>query len=443
MAGTRVNVDLDILDYYDGKIKDYVDDKVRTGGLTIDDTLSDTSTNPVQNKVVKQAIDEKADKTTATKDTDGLMSAGDKSKLDDADKTYALKSKYGDTTIDVGRKANTDVGTYSTAEGHNTTASGKYSHAEGNSSTASESCSHAEGTGTTASGMYSHAEGISTTANGYCSHAEGEGTTARGNWSHAGGYYTKTTNSYEFAFGVNNKSNNDTLFSIGDGTADDARHNAFEITKKGGKLHDKDIATTDDIPDLSAYVKTADVPNIKVNAAGNADTLGEKSADDFAQIIELGWNETDTKTAVGISGKTTIYRCTYWTDYPADSPDGQGILIAVNYKGSGTVGTDKMWVTQFFISAVTGVTYKRHIHNIVVDSWYEVYSAGNKPYITGSATVEANSQICVTNHGFMPSAAIWWDSMGTSGVAVSFNETQIVTEKICTSARTVNYLIFK
>ena len=58
---TRKNIDLDTLDYYDGKIKNYVDNKVGTGSLTIDDTLSDTSTNPVQNKVVKQAIDNKAD----------------------------------------------------------------------------------------------------------------------------------------------------------------------------------------------------------------------------------------------------------------------------------------------------------------------------------------------------------------------------------------------
>lgn len=79
---TRKNIDLDILDYYDGKIKNYVDDKVGTGGLTIDDTLSDTSTNPVQNKVVKQAIDNKADKTVATISADGLMSAEDKGKLD-------------------------------------------------------------------------------------------------------------------------------------------------------------------------------------------------------------------------------------------------------------------------------------------------------------------------------------------------------------------------
>ena len=62
----------------------YIGDKEISGdgGLTIDDALSDTSTNPVQGNVIKQAIDNKADKTVATTSTDGLMSAADKKKLD-------------------------------------------------------------------------------------------------------------------------------------------------------------------------------------------------------------------------------------------------------------------------------------------------------------------------------------------------------------------------
>ena len=69
-----------------------VDDKTSTAefsfvfpkgdNITVDTILSNTSENPVQNKVVKQAIDNKADKTVATTSTDGLMSAEDKGKLD-------------------------------------------------------------------------------------------------------------------------------------------------------------------------------------------------------------------------------------------------------------------------------------------------------------------------------------------------------------------------
>ena len=65
----------------DGKL--YIGDKEVSGSdVTVDTALSDTSENPVQNKVVKQAIDNKADKTVATTEADGLMSAKDKGKLD-------------------------------------------------------------------------------------------------------------------------------------------------------------------------------------------------------------------------------------------------------------------------------------------------------------------------------------------------------------------------
>ena len=169
----------------------------------------------------------------------------------------------------------------------------------------------------------------------------------------------------------------DSVYIMGSGNALVVAQNyadcPFKVGGKGGEA-----------PDLSAYAKTADVPNIKVNAAVNADTLGGKSADDFTQIINLGENQIDTKTAVSTSTKTTIYHCSNWTDFPTESPDGQGVLIAVNYSGSGIAGTDPMWVTQFFISANSGVVYKRHIANTSVGNWCGIYSADNKPYITGS-----------------------------------------------------------
>lgn len=224
--------------------------------------------------------------TTATTDTDGLMSAEDKSKLDSADNTYALKSKYGDTTINVGRKAGTAGGIRSTAEGYNTTASGDYSHAEGASTTASGNRSHAEGYLCTASSGNSHAEGNNTTASGTHSHSEGDNTIASGIGSHAGGASSIASSDYSFAHGMHvesnnscevslgkfNKSSSDTLFSVGDGASESARHNAFEITTTGGKMHDKDIATTDLIP-----------TSLPANG-GNADTVDGLHASDFMPI---------------------------------------------------------------------------------------------------------------------------------------------------------------
>ena len=130
--------------------------------------------------------------------------------------TYALRSLYSDTTINIGRKSGTTVGAYSVAEG----------------------------SGTTASGNYSHAEGLGTIA-------------------------SKTA---ESASGKYNLSNSDTLYSVGDGTSNEARHNAFEITTNGGKLHDKDIVTTDLIP-----------TSLPANG-GNADTVDGLHASDFMPI---------------------------------------------------------------------------------------------------------------------------------------------------------------
>lgn len=199
---------------------------------------------------VKQAIDNKADKTVATSSADGLMSAEDKSKLDDADNTYALKSKYGDTTINLGRRVDAPIGDYSTSLGIGTVANGYASTAEGAGSQASE--------------LASHAGGYNSQAIKKCSFAHG--------------YEVDANHDYETAFGKHNISNDDTLFSIGngaeintDGNISIARHNAFEITTTGGKLHDKDIAVKDDIINPNLLIN----PDFKINQRGVSGTFSE------------------------------------------------------------------------------------------------------------------------------------------------------------------------
>lgn len=148
------------------------------------------------------------------------------------------------------------------AEGCATKAYGKYSHAEGMYAYASGICSHAEGVQTNANGTYSHAEGSGTKTAGYASHAEGQGSIAKGNYSHAegsnteaigngshaGGYKSNASAPYSFchgtelrtvgilpqaAFGRFNETNSSMLFSIGNGSSDTDRKNAFSINNFG------------------------------------------------------------------------------------------------------------------------------------------------------------------------------------------------------------------
>lgn len=122
---------------------------------------------------------------------------------------------------------------------------------------------------------------------------------------------------------------------------------------------------------------------------GNADTVGGKSADDFAQIIDFGFNQTDTKIATGKSGKTTIYRCSNWTDCPSEFIDSQGTLIAINYNGSGTAGTDWIWCTQIIINPRQGNRiYVRYNDATYASEWKEISTTPIKSVQVGGTTNE-------------------------------------------------------
>lgn len=132
---------------------------------------------------------------------------------------------------------NAATAAYSHVEGSGTLASGASAHAEGENTTASGEGTHAEGIGTLASGTLGnragHAEGINTRATGEGSHAEGYNTEASGPYSHAGGIGTIVSGSGETAIGQYNAVASNALFTVGSGTADTDRLNAFQINRDG------------------------------------------------------------------------------------------------------------------------------------------------------------------------------------------------------------------
>jgi hypothetical protein len=181
-----------------------------------------------------------------------------------------ISAGTGTNSIIEGYTSNKASGGYSHAEGQGTTASGIYSHAEGYNTTASGYTSHAEGWYTQANGKYSHAEGYFATASGNYSHAEGYSTSASGQSSHAEGQITRANNQSEHAsgqFNVSSKASNtfgdsgNTLFSVGNGTADNARHNAFEIRQNG------DIYLTKDGQDVKLQDQLGGGGSITVDTA--------------------------------------------------------------------------------------------------------------------------------------------------------------------------------
>lgn len=185
--------------------------------IVIDSALSTTSENPVQNKVITNAM--VGEKTTGKQYViDGQTVT--------ADEGAEIFNNY---------QGNKATGGNSHAEGAGTQATGVNSHAEGGGTRATGNQAHAEGAGTQATGQASHAEGSGAQATGQASHAEGSGTTASGQASHAEGEATIASSSNQHVQGKYNvsDSNSTYAFIIGNGTADNARHNAFAIDWNG------------------------------------------------------------------------------------------------------------------------------------------------------------------------------------------------------------------
>ena len=201
--------------------------------------------------------------------------------LPDANGNIALSSTYVPVdspaftgSISMGRKANTTVGTSSTALGSDVEASGNYSHAEGQRTAATNSYGHSEGYGTEASGHTSHAEGSATKATGNYSHTEGYATRAAVTYMHASGVYNESYETYpewvagtsynvgdkvsrssagfqcktanaDATFNVSNwdslPTNGETIFVVGNGTDSSHRSDAFKLDWEGNGEFQGDV----------------------------------------------------------------------------------------------------------------------------------------------------------------------------------------------------------
>ena len=194
------------------------------GDVTVDQSLDSGSTNPVANSAITNAINEKQNKLTAS---NGI-------KINQYTNTITLdvpiyKAKDFRSCF-VGQDYNYPnivSGQYSFAVGLNNNVTGNYSLAVG--------------------GLDSYGEGNSaTTINTF---AFGRGNIAKSFCSTVVGYHNSSSNEYETDFGIYNNSfsasttwgnSGNTLFSVGNGTADNARHNAFEIRQNGDIYITKD-----------------------------------------------------------------------------------------------------------------------------------------------------------------------------------------------------------
>lgn len=153
-------------------------------------------------------------------------------KTDTSGYTYKFSAAIGDASHVEGT-GNIAPKAYATLEGLDTGATASFVNG----------ANHAEGAGNLAGAAASHAEGIRNEIgdNAYASHAEGIKNTTQNRAEHASGQYNKSNKASDTFGDAGN-----TLFSVGCGTSDTDRKNAFEVMQDGTCKY-LDVATGEQI----------------------------------------------------------------------------------------------------------------------------------------------------------------------------------------------------
>ena len=154
--------------------------------------------------------------------------------------TFGMNAQMDDNS----HSSNNSAGTYSVAMGHNNSASGVYSTAMGRNNTASGLYSTVMGESTTASANYSTAMGSYTTASGTYSIGMGYRTTASDFASVVIGQYNSSGSS---ATSATSFSTSNTAFVIGNGTASNAKSDAFKVMFNGDATVSNDLTVSGDV----------------------------------------------------------------------------------------------------------------------------------------------------------------------------------------------------
>lgn len=174
--------------------------------------------------------------------------------------------------------------------------------------------------------------------------------------------------------------------------------------------------------------------------AGNANTIAGKPIDNIFHSATINAvNDIDNT-----DGNWSTDFVTAWSPIAGTFPDGvyNKWFSVRQYQTSAT----KDFKIQFLqtIESLPRMWHRCKQHEGIWPNWQEIYTSVNKPYIVGNATVTANSSVCASEHGFMPSAVLWWDNTTMFlAAAKSFDSTAFSINPSSNVDRTINYIIFK
>ena len=213
---------------------------------------------------------------------------------------------------------------------------------EGTTASFVNGSNHAEGAGNLAGAAASHAEGIRNEIgdNAYASHAEGIKNTTQNRAEHASGQYNKSNKATDTFGDAGN-----TLFSIGCGTSDADRKNAFEVMQDGTcKYYDVDTGEQINVGVAKELSKPFDLTigstTKKVNGKSAVTFSAEEFTDKFngvlIQKLTTASTEADIRRAFTDNG--TVKFPTPGSIISKLDGGNKGIVVSLSEPNATTLG---------------------------------------------------------------------------------------------------------
>ena len=201
---------------------------------------------------------------------------------------------------------------------------------------------HAEGAGNLAGAAASHAEGIRNEIgnNAYASHAEGIKNTTQNRAEHASGQYNKSNKATDTFGDAGN-----TLFSVGCGTSDADRKNAFEVMQDGTCKY-YDVATGEQInvgvaKELSKpFDLTIGSTTKKVNGKSAVTFSAEEFTDKFNGVLiqKLTTASTEADIRKAFTDNGTVKFPTPGSVITKLNGNNKGIVVSLSEPDATTLG---------------------------------------------------------------------------------------------------------
>ena len=240
------------------------------------------------------------------------------------------------------------IGLASHVEGMGNIAPKAYATLEGLDTGATASfvngANHAEGAGNLAGAAASHAEGIRNEIgnNAYASHAEGIKNTTQNRAEHASGQYNKSNKATDTFGDAGN-----TLFSVGCGTSDADRKNAFEVMQDGTCKY-LDVATGEQI-DVGVAKELSTPFNLaigsttkKVDGKSAVTFTAEEITDKFNGVLILNLTTASTEAEIrkaftSVNTKTVLFP-TPGSVITKLNGNNKGIVVSLSEPDATTLG---------------------------------------------------------------------------------------------------------